>query len=201
MKCREIRLSIPDYVRGTIDAPSRDRIDEHLGTCVRCSAETREMKNIMERLGTLREIPPSDLYWNTIVPRLHERMRGRSPHASVLGNIIPVALTVSLMLGFIFVFRVSMDTTLLGLRDTLRHSQPEDLQMITDQQSISGISETIVASDDQEAMTDKESLIDILAGTPPVLANGDEEVYISLDNFSDQEIQKIVSAVDVPVRN
>jgi hypothetical protein len=203
MKCKEIKLVLPDYARGKIDPPVRDQVEKHLAGCSGCSSEAREIQGLFVELGAIREVPPNDLYWNTILPRIHERLSDRSPSRSVVGNLVPVALTLSVMFIFLFLFRIPADTSLQGLRDTLQKSPPDEIQMISDQQTVSGITEAVYPSEEQElqANIDNESITHILADKQPVFSTDEEESYISLDNLSDQEIKVIVADVDLSVKN
>ncbi len=41
------------YLYGELDAPMRDRVDEHLATCERCAAEVSALGDVRARAGTV----------------------------------------------------------------------------------------------------------------------------------------------------
>lgn len=59
---REIKESLPDYVRGILTDERRGNIEEHLGSCEDCRSELTLLRELLEM-----EIPdPGELFWQSL---------------------------------------------------------------------------------------------------------------------------------------
>ena len=163
-----------------------------------------EFKLLFLELGNISEQPPPDLYWPTIIPRIHRRLGERSSHAHhLVGDLIPVALSLGLILILVFLFHVPMDVSLQGLGDRLQRAQSDELQMIVDQQTVTGITDASFSTDEQnlQGTDDQISIMDILSEKQPVFSAGNEDMYIPVENLTDQEMKIIAASVDLSARN
>ena len=55
MACKELVEVITAYLEGTLPIPDRCRFDAHLAECPHCTAYLAQMRNTIERLGSLDE--------------------------------------------------------------------------------------------------------------------------------------------------
>ncbi len=204
MKCKHLQIQLPEYIRGTTDPLVRKEIVDHIAHCAECASRADELTMLFRELGKMRQPqPPPEQYWQTILPRVHERLsQGRRPY-HVVRDLIPVALSLALVCMVVFLFHVPADVSLQGLGERLRDAQPEELQMIADQQTVTGFTEASFSTDEQDlqATDDQLSLMKILSGREPVFSTGTDDSYIPVENLSDQELEKIAATVDLSSSN
>lgn len=51
LSCREFVELVTDYLEGTLDDPTRERFDHHMGLCPGCDVYLRQMEETAARLG------------------------------------------------------------------------------------------------------------------------------------------------------
>jgi hypothetical protein len=70
MTCTEVDGALLDYLEETLEPGSRERVDEHVAGCLRCSAIMRDLGAIRSGAAQLPElVPPRDL-WEGIAGRI-----------------------------------------------------------------------------------------------------------------------------------
>ena len=83
MNCRHVRPELADFVNGKLDETVRKSVAAHLETCERCRAEAEEFRELFGLLKTPAVARPSDAYWASVLPRIHERIDRQSAIAAV----------------------------------------------------------------------------------------------------------------------
>jgi hypothetical protein len=92
MTCAKVDAALLDYLEDTLDAGTRAAVDEHVASCLRCSAILRDIGSIRAQAAQLPELAPSRDLWAgistriepTVVPLARARQESR-------GNWIPFA--------------------------------------------------------------------------------------------------------------
>jgi hypothetical protein len=59
MNCNDIAPLVADYLRGTLEKTSREKMDVHLSGCAKCQEELRSMQRVWTDLSSLPEAAPS----------------------------------------------------------------------------------------------------------------------------------------------
>lgn len=70
MTCTQFDDALPDYLEEALDVASRGRMEEHLGSCLRCSAILRDINDIRIEASQLPELAPSHDLWKGIANRI-----------------------------------------------------------------------------------------------------------------------------------
>ena len=100
MNCKEVKELLPDFVRRTLSDDERQLVSEHTSFCPACRREVEDLAGLMSRLSSrVVESPPVG-YWNTVLPRIHERLDGRESRAwlpDLLKPVLPVSVAVMLI--------------------------------------------------------------------------------------------------------
>lgn len=88
--CATVQPLFADYIDGTLEPITVRLLETHLAECPVC----RDMVSGMRRLtaAARKDVPwaPSDAYWNTLLPRIHERIARQNEEES--GFTIAVSL-------------------------------------------------------------------------------------------------------------
>jgi hypothetical protein len=50
MKCEEVQRELTDYIDNILDAPVREEIEKHLGSCEKCMDEYRELQTVINSM-------------------------------------------------------------------------------------------------------------------------------------------------------
>ncbi|MCP4373022.1 MAG: zf-HC2 domain-containing protein [Deltaproteobacteria bacterium] len=83
MNCAGIKELLSEYVDGVLDAQTRAGIKEHIATCVRCQKEIKELKVLVEDLGSLKHAKAPDDF----IDRLHERIETRFGFGRIINTL------------------------------------------------------------------------------------------------------------------
>jgi len=64
------------YLDGELPPEERQKVDQHLGTCIQCRTELQRFRTTVQRLGGLRARAPGS-FLADIQQQIHQRSRGR----------------------------------------------------------------------------------------------------------------------------
>jgi hypothetical protein len=70
MTCAEVDGMLLDYLEGTLDSTSRASVDQHVASCVRCTAIMRDIGAIRTEAARLPDLAPSRDLWKGIAERI-----------------------------------------------------------------------------------------------------------------------------------
>lgn len=70
MTCAEVDGTLLDYLEDTLDRETRSSVDQHVASCVRCSAIMRDIAAIRSKADRLPELAPSRDLWQGISERI-----------------------------------------------------------------------------------------------------------------------------------
>lgn len=75
------------YVDGALDAEARARVEAHLVTCDRCTAEVAALVRLARELGALPVPDPGDRYWSEFAARVAARLGPERPRPQVYEHL------------------------------------------------------------------------------------------------------------------
>lgn len=97
-KCEKLRERLAEYADGTLAGRSRARVERHLATCQRCSAELADLRTVIQAVRAIGPEPASEA--------LMERVRATAPQPAPPGPVpgqlwarllVPVALVAGMV--------------------------------------------------------------------------------------------------------
>ncbi len=202
MKCGDIQRVLPEYTEGALEEMAMDQVREHLRSCPACAGVARELDSIVLGARHLTQRKPAEAYWNSLLPRIHERIERRSRRMLVgktMRYLSPVAVTLAVFL-LILSMRVPNDTAYSGLSSALRNARSDELQLMADQENVLRGVEVTTMNDEQElhATADVEPIQDILTGDQPAFSSTDDVSSSVLEGMNDQQLHALLASVDVP---
>jgi len=83
----ELKLLIPDYITGDISDADKQTIQSALSNSAELALFHREMKNVLEFVGEVKPEEPGPAYWNSLIPRIHDRIEEQGQSKFSWGNI------------------------------------------------------------------------------------------------------------------
>ena len=93
MDCKKIRELLSEYIDGTLDAKTRDVVEEHLKTCKGCKEELEALKACIREVSSLKGVKaPGDF-----LERVHQRIEQKSGFRDILRRLfIPLQVKIPL---------------------------------------------------------------------------------------------------------
>lgn len=83
----ELKLLIPDYITGDISIMDKQKIEEALKNSAEIARFHQEMKGAFEFISEVKQNEPEPAYWNSLIPRIHDRIDEREQSKFSWGNI------------------------------------------------------------------------------------------------------------------
>jgi len=95
MKCAGIKQLLSEYVDGVLDAQTKERLEEHLSTCVGCQQELKELETLIGELKAVESFnAPSDF-----LDRLHEKIEPRFSFGKIIKTLfVPMRIKIPVQL-------------------------------------------------------------------------------------------------------
>ncbi len=95
MNCAGIKELLSEYVDGVLDAQTKADIKEHIATCTGCQKEIKELKALVEDLGSLEQAKAPDDF----IDRLHERIEPRFGFGKIINALfVPMRIKIPMQL-------------------------------------------------------------------------------------------------------
>lgn len=96
MECSEIKSLLSEYIDGTLDAETKELVDQHVLKCGHCRKELASLRALVQELGSLESVePPKDF-----LDQLHRRLEKRSRFSSLVRRLfIPLRIKIPLQLA------------------------------------------------------------------------------------------------------
>jgi hypothetical protein len=95
LTCAAVEATLPDYLDETLEPWVRKSIEEHLVGCVRCSALSRELRNITREAAALPALLPEDDVWPRIAHRIGAPVVATEPVADSAALTPPPAEAIA----------------------------------------------------------------------------------------------------------
>lgn len=198
MMCKEIQFQLPDFVVEKLSEQERLIVVEHLRICKTCEAEAAELWLIVQEIGESNAWTPSEAYFDGLLPRIHERIDRKSSWAIpewATKFVLPFGAAVIMVIALL---RVSstVENQPQDLQTILQQLQPEEIQQVADQQTLSEVSEP--STNDNDATTvsldnDKEIVKELIKDDQVSSLYSEADVQSATENLNDQEIDRLVS--------
>jgi anti-sigma factor RsiW len=96
MECPEIKSLLSEYVDGTLDAKTKELVDQHVLTCGPCREELASLRSLVQELGSLESaVPPKDF-----LDQLHKRLEKRSWFSNLVRSLfLPFRIKIPLQVA------------------------------------------------------------------------------------------------------
>jgi hypothetical protein len=101
LNIEEIKYLIPDYITGLIDSNNKLIVENALNQSPELKEFYNELKGTFDFVGNVKFQEPSQMYWNNLLPRIHQRIEEiaekktvRNPLAFLWKILVPVAAVV-----------------------------------------------------------------------------------------------------------
>ncbi|MBI5214339.1 MAG: zf-HC2 domain-containing protein [Ignavibacteriae bacterium] len=102
MKCSDVEILLPDYVVNKLSNGQYSGVQSHLENCPVCRSTANEFSYLLVGMKKFRPKEPSELYFSTILPRVHQRLEAKQKQFQIpeylFRFIMPVAMTVVLVM-------------------------------------------------------------------------------------------------------
>ena len=102
-----VQETFSSYLEGDLEDKERQRVQEHLGTCIQCRTQLERFRTTLGRLGGLHEKAPKN-FLGDIQGQIRSRSKGRffSGPRHLFGRIpyewISLAMIVAMLVYYIF---------------------------------------------------------------------------------------------------
>lgn len=112
MNCQEAQYRLADLIDGRLPDTERAAIETHLASCHSCAGTLGEMRSLTDDLHRQPQpwSPPA-AYWDTLLPRIHQRIDARNERGKTLLDAgflwlrrlaLPAAVVMLLVAGGVF---------------------------------------------------------------------------------------------------
>jgi anti-sigma factor RsiW len=97
--CNSILLDLPDFIQGKMGDSDRRSVQDHIERCPSCRKEAQNLREVFASISSERTPwAPPEAYWNTIIPRIHERLEKRNQSRLIPKWIYRVVLPLAAVL-------------------------------------------------------------------------------------------------------
>ena len=101
--CAEARERIARWLSGEIDPGSRRALEEHLGACADCAADTERTRRAIDLLAAEDVPDPGAAYWSSFGGRLRARIAAADRHRRLRGLVASIAAAAIVVAGLALV--------------------------------------------------------------------------------------------------
>jgi hypothetical protein len=136
----ELKVLIPDYITGQIDDKDKLMLEKAMGESPELSAFYNDTKRTFEFVSSVKLEEPPPQYWNTLLPRIHERIEQRQAEkfswdkvSSVWKVLVPIA---AVMLIALIYYLVKPSETQMTKDEEKKIEKIEDKNKILDDNKV-----------------------------------------------------------------
>ncbi len=102
MKCSDVEILLPDFVVNKLSNGQYSGVHSHLESCADCRITANKFSELLVGLQNVKSKEPSDLYFASILPRVHEKLESKKQSFQIpeylLRFILPVAMMLMLVM-------------------------------------------------------------------------------------------------------
>ena len=197
--CREIQYALPDFITGDIGTDEMTVVHDHLLTCPSCIVDLQQLKLLLGELDQVQPEAPSQAYWASVLPRIHARL-----DANVAWSIptwiqylaLPAASAIVLLIVMINIIPQGNDDKSKDVQSVIQQLKPEELQVVGDQQTVTGVLEAPVLSVDRALTVDPDVLKEVLQDEDHRAVYADFDPSIVTESMTDQDAQELVAILE-----
>ncbi|GEM_PF-5330137 len=195
MKCREVQMMLPDYVVNKISNGNLGKIENHIAECAKCKNDAVELHNLMMGLRSYKQEEPPEMYFATIVPRVHDRIEAEKRQFRLPNFFYRFALPVSMVL---LIVALSTNLSRFAPTSTITATTTTKVSSLMTVTTFSDSLTSILgqhdyASNDRITETDQEVISQILASVDTPLPLSVDDAKSIASNFDDNDLQNFIS--------
>ena len=200
MNCKDVQYRLPDFIRSEITESESKSISDHLMTCNQCSNELESFRILFMHIGKEKSWQPSDLYWNTLLPRINNRIQTTSkwlPYSRIMQIALPFAAAIVLVVLSLQLLPEVNENNSQSIQADIKQLPNEELHDYLQQQSIVGAevsydyADNIVSSE-----VDKSVVKELLQEDNSLSSYLDTDQEILYDAINDQTAEKVVAILE-----
>ena len=198
MNCKDVQYRLPDFIHGEIT--ESESISNHLLTCKRCSNELESLKILFVHLSKEKSWQPSDLYWNTLLPRINNRIQTTSkwlPYSRIMQIALPFAAAIVLVVLSLQLLPAVDGNNSQSIQADIKQLPNEELHDYLQQQSIVGAEESYDYADNTiSSDVDKTVVKELLQEENSLSSYLNTDQEILYDAINDQTAEKVVAILE-----
>jgi hypothetical protein len=199
MKCRQIQILSPDFVSMKSSPEEVELVKGHLSKCPSCARDVEDMANLVVRLKSVPISGPTEVYWNTLVTRIHERRTRRQAGVAsewILRFLLPgAAATLLVLLAVTAGLQIGAGSG-MNLLAVVSSLSTEELQQVTDQTTWNG--DVLSSNSDVsngEYLDDVADLVQLVSNESQASLYSEIDIDDIVSTLDDQEVAQLVSSL------
>jgi len=201
MKCTDIQYDLPDFLQGKLSETQQVAIREHLVSCEQCRSEAEQLKEIFSELHHEKAWTPSETYWATLLPRIHQRIEKKSFRTIpewIPRFAMPLSAAIVLVIVLVTLNPLNIGNRSDELQAILQQLQPDEIQEIIEMQTSSGILESpSIAEEDVMGLSNGNgSLVELLRDELQVYSIQGVDIESIVRELEEEEISDLVSKLE-----
>lgn len=202
MRCNEIQQLLPDWIHDREYSPQYREIEHHLASCAHCRLEAEQFEQILIMIHNDTPFIPSQSYFATLLPHIHERIASRQKKKKIL-RIFSLATPIVAIAMLLVVFGPWLQkpqyTMEIDFRSTLSDLNAQELQSLLATNDFISLEEFSAHTSEIFNDVDCEVVQAIISEQNVSLAEMQQivpEEIISLETLSDEQAEQLTTILE-----
>lgn len=204
MTCARVKSLLPDYLRGALSDDEMSFVAQHLHQCRDCPEELASLQELYAGFDRLPFGEPSEHYWTTLLPRVHQRIEGRKDHRvprwipRLAFPVVLTALIVAIIVRFFVTTEADREAGQIPPYDPEVKTLVEELSS----EELDQLGETSISEDDNISSVENTLSIDgevlerVLADVRNVFSYSEVDPASVVSTWDDEDIEQLVVYLD-----
>jgi len=186
---KHIQYLLPDFVTGKLRGQEQRELESHLAFCDGCRRRLEGFETLNGTMNSLRPVDPPTYYFSTILPRIRERIEGKTrtaEHPFIARILVPLG-AMAVIVAVLSQIPINTED---GLRSVLSAMKSDELAEIVVEE-VEHQSLYLVPSTESLAAALSERSIDTKLATT-ILSDEGDVTFDSVSDLSDQDVKFIL---------
>ena len=193
MKCAQVRIALPDYVRGKLAENERKTVAGHVDSCRDCSAECDDLRSLFSSLDAAGAWKPTEQYFASLLPRIHERIdrkQRRRLSEWTTRLVLPVSAAVVAVIVLVKTLSPEIGPQPEESAGLLTQVPREELQQAEEQDMVVGMS---AAGESSLLANDTEVVKELLLNENRLASYSEIDLENAVSALNDSELDRLLS--------
>lgn len=162
----EIQLMIPDYISGGLSEEDKALVESAMKESVELKQFCSEMKETFNFVSSVKFTEPAPQYWNSLLPRIHERIEIREAKgfswdkvSAVWKVLVPIAAVILIALVYYIVKPSNTQLTEDKKIENIKKDSPKDNDSSPKEEKQIEKKNEDNLTDEQDKSTEKQNII------------------------------------------